>query len=336
MRRIGTLTDAALAQRFCEYLGSQSIDARTDCDEGQPASWEIWIRDENDVAQARAELAEFQDAPQSERYQVEVPEPEASDEETGDSVLADSDAAQPEPIAEPPIEPVVHSEPLDEPADTLPQPGIPITVLIILISAIVSLTGNFGQPRQSRLPGQTSLEQRTVETLAAVDPVPYRESGEAFASLKQGQLWRLITPMFLHPDPMQLVFNMLWIFFFGTAIERLHGSLFLLVLVIGSQVAGVLLQVSLTATGLLPESLLGAPLAIGASGAVYGLFGFLWARPRIDPSYPNHLVPINVALLLGWWLLCSTPLIDNFSSAAPIGGLIVGALVAFAGGMKWR
>ncbi len=134
--------------------------------------------------------------------------------------------------------------------------------------------------------------------------------------------------MFLHGDPFHLAFNMLWIAILGSAIERLDGSFFLLGLVLITQTAGMMLQVMLPDAGFLPESLRGSPFAIGASGAVYGLFGFLWIRPYIDPGYPIHMVPSQVVLMLGWLVFCLTPLAGNVANGAHIGGLLSGILVA--------
>ena len=76
MRRIGNLTDPKLAKRFCDYLITLSIDATADPRVEDPAadavakSWDIWIRDEKDVDQARDELARFEQNPNDERFQA--------------------------------------------------------------------------------------------------------------------------------------------------------------------------------------------------------------------------------------------------------------------------
>ena len=137
--------------------------------------------------------------------------------------------------------------------------------------------------------------------------------------------------MFLHGDEFHLAFNMLWMFFLGSVIERLHGSLFLLLLTFGTQTAGMMMQVSLPTSELIPQALQGSPFAIGASGAVYGLFGFLWMRPMVDPTYPVHLVPMNVILMLGWLIACMTPLVPKVANGAHLGGLMGGIFFALAG-----
>lgn len=208
------------------------------------------------------------------------------------------------------------------------QENIPVTIAIIVIAVIASLTSNFSQPRGSRVPGKDTLEEKTYYGLSFVDRREYDKNEDPFASIRRGQVWRVITPLFLHGSIFHLLFNMLWVFYFGSVIERLHGSLFFLLLVLGSQVAGMALQVLLPTAEFLPESLRGSPFAVGASGAVYGLFGFLWVQPALDRGYPIHLGTSQIMLMLGWLVICMTPLVPRVANGAHLGGLFAGVLVA--------
>ncbi len=42
----------------------------------------------------------------------------------------------------------------------------------------------------------------------------------------------------------------------------------------------------------------------------------------VDPSYPIHMVPMNVVLMLGWLVACMTPLIPDVANGAHLGGLV--------------
>ena len=53
-----------------------------------------------------------------------------------------------------------------------------------------------------------------------------------FASIERGQVWRLISPIFVHFGVLHLVFNLWWLKDFGSAIERVFSSTYLLVLVL--------------------------------------------------------------------------------------------------------
>ncbi len=328
MRRIGTLPDQALAKRFCDYLVTLSIEAAAEEDSSEQGSaWDIWIRDEKHVQQARDEFASFQQAPEEQRYQVGEKANQIRDERIVDhqrrlkhqrnfGKSIKSHTATSGPLA----------------GASIRQQNIPVTVAIIVLSVLASFSVNFATPRPSPTPGEYSLEQKIYFALSFADQREYVQSRDPFEAIKRGEVWRLATPMFLHGNTMHLAFNMLWVFFLGSAIERLHGSLFMAMLVLISGLTGTLLQVMLPPAEALPEilaGLAGTPFSIGASGAVYGLFGFLWIRPMVDPNYPIRMVPTNVLLMLGWLVFCMTPMMTGVANGAHLGGLIAGVLAAF-------
>ena len=89
-----------------------------------------------------------------------------------------------------------------------------------------------------------------------------------------GQTWRLITSMFLHAGLMHLLFNMYALWIFGTVMEEELGrARFALVYFITGLAAGAV------SYAFMPE--VDIP-AVGASGAIFGVFGalvaFNWKR----------------------------------------------------------
>ena len=344
MRRIGTLENSELAQRFCDYLVTQSIDASCDPESDSPeAGWEIWVRDERQIAESKEALADFRSDPEGSRYQVRREATHIRQEQIAAELAQQKRAAENDRIAN--VRKSTLGEPIHAP---LKQSGYPVTIAVIILSVIVSLTTHFGQPRRSRVPGKVTLEEQVYNALSFVDRKEFDKSGDdPFASVETGQLWRFVTPMFLHGDEFHLLFNMVWIYFLGSVIEKLQGSLFFALVLVTTQVSGMLLQVMLPDTAalqsifqgtpldFLAQTMSGTPFAIGASGAVYGLFGFLWIRPKVDPGYPIHLVQTNVILMLGWLIICITPLIGDVANGAHIGGLLAGVGFGFAGKLKF-
>jgi rhomboid protease GluP len=83
--------------------------------------------------------------------------------------------------------------------------------------------------------------------------------------IKEGQLWRLITPTFIHSGFSHMLFNTLSLILFGPALERMIGKgRFMFVYLVSGLCAN-------TATLLLE------PLTfthVGSSGAIFGLFGY--------------------------------------------------------------
>ncbi|PID66503.1 MAG: hypothetical protein CR975_02565 [Gammaproteobacteria bacterium] len=138
-----------------------------------------------------------------------------------------------------------------------------------------------------------------------------------------GQIWRLITPIFLHFPAVgiifaHLAFNMIWLYQFGELIERYDSPRFLLLLVI---VSGV---ISNTAQAQLTNGLFG-----GMSGVVYALLGYLFVIQKLNPAYPGR-IPNNLAyFLIGFMLLAALGVFgQGIANTAHIVGFLVG--IAFA------
>ncbi|MDG2224247.1 MAG: rhomboid family intramembrane serine protease [Rubripirellula sp.] len=330
MRRIGTLPDESSAKKLSDFLVTQSIVTTINHDESD-GSWSIWVRDEQQVEAAKREFASFQQDQNAPRYEVTEKAKQIRDERETEEKKRQKEREK--AIRSMPVQQQMLDRPGLEPLAgiRLKRRGIPATITLIVIAIIVSLTSHFGSPRP-KADGTLSLEQQTYLLLSFVDRRDWSpEKQDPYASVRKGEWWRLITPMFMHGDEFHLAFNMLWLFFLGSVIERLHGSLFFLLLIFVTGIAGTLLQVSLPTSDWMPQALQGSPFVIGASGAVYGLFGFLWIRPAVDPTYPVHLVPMNVILMLVWLVACMTPLVPNVANGAHLGGLMGGIFFALAG-----
>jgi membrane associated rhomboid family serine protease len=130
------------------------------------------------------------------------------------------------------------------------------------------------------------------------------------------EYWRLVTSGFLHAGILHIAFNMYVLYWLGTMLEPALGRLKFLALYFTSLLAG-----SFGALLLEPNA-----LTVGASGAVFGLMGgaFVTQRLRgIDPmqSGIGPIILLNLALSF---------FISNISIGGHIGGLIGGAIAAFA------
>lgn len=143
-----------------------------------------------------------------------------------------------------------------------------------------------------------------------------------------GQYWRLITPVFLHFGWLHIVFNSLWLWELGRSIEQVMGHLnmFMLFLVIA-----VVSNTSQFAFG-------GAGLFGGMSGVVYGLLGFSWVAPQLQPAWRIRPSKGIMLFMIGWLVVCMSGLVEvlgfgAIANAAHLGGLISGGVVGaiFAG-----
>jgi rhomboid protease GluP len=145
--------------------------------------------------------------------------------------------------------------------------------------------------------------------------------------IRLGQLWRLITPVFLHSSILHIAFNMYALFIFGRGIEARYGHGRFLLLYFLSGYAGNVMSFLLTVNP-----------SLGASTAVFGLIAaegvFIVQNRKLlgnraNRSLTNLLYIAGVNLLIGF----TTTSVDNWGH---IGGLLGGFLFAWFGGPRWK
>ncbi len=173
-------------------------------------------------------------------------------------------------------------------------PLIPVATILIAASAIVSLVVFFTAE------GEDLLRVLWLDKVAIAD----------------GEYWRLWTVTLVHGDLLHLFFNMYALYLAGPIVERWYGSVWFLILYLACAAAGSV--ASFVFGGDVP--------AVGASGAIFGLFGVLLAANRLHRpvdranrglvSQLGFLVVLN--LVFGF---ASGGQIDN---AAHLGGLFAG------------
>ena len=138
------------------------------------------------------------------------------------------------------------------------------------------------------------------------------------ASIGEVEPWRFLTAAFLHStSPLHILFNMYALWLVGPFLEQAFGrgrylALYVLAAVGGS--VGVLLLAD-------PLGASWYTAAVGASGAVFGLFGAIipvLRRMGRDAGQIVVLIAINMALPL---------FVDNIAWEAHVGGLVVGLAV---------
>lgn len=136
--------------------------------------------------------------------------------------------------------------------------------------------------------------------------------------LLRGEVWRLVSSMFLHGDIGHLLGNMVPLFILGAACEHAFG---------GRKAAAIYLAAGL-AGGVASAALDPRP-TVGASGAVFGLMGCLVAvlqRLRSTIRVRDGRIAAVVGLWALWQIALgfSSPWIANF---AHIGGFVAGGLL---------
>jgi GlpG protein len=174
------------------------------------------------------------------------------------------------------------------------------------------------------LTGQTDgdLGLQVYDALAFLNPtdtVTFRETGDPLVSITKGEVWRLLTPVFPHLNVLHIFFNMYMLFMLGAPMEmRIGWKKYLLYSLI------------FAIAGNLGEAYFGGIRFFGYSGALYGVFGYMWMKTWYDPSFGIQLPQSTILILVGWFFLCWFGMMGNIANFAHTLGLVAGMLLALA------
>jgi membrane associated rhomboid family serine protease len=133
-----------------------------------------------------------------------------------------------------------------------------------------------------------------------------------------GELWRLVTCTFLHGGVLHIAFNLVMFLRFMPVIDNWLGPW------------GALLLYAITATGSSAAQLLVSNTGlVGASGVVYGLFGFLWVLSRRRDDAAEAANPHTAQTMFAWLGICFVINMfgGNIANTAHIVGLFLGWLI---------
>jgi membrane associated rhomboid family serine protease len=140
-------------------------------------------------------------------------------------------------------------------------------------------------------------------------------------ALAKGQWWRLVTGMFLHGGFMHLVMNMVSLYLAGLFLESTIGSK---KFIVGYLLSGII-------AGLVSLWWHDKPVvAVGASGAIFGLYGILLALIifKVFSAGMNKVLLVLLACTAGYSLLMGF-LSKGIDNSAHLGGLLTGFLTGF-------
>ena len=139
--------------------------------------------------------------------------------------------------------------------------------------------------------------------------------------------WTLITHMFMHANFNHLFFNMIFLFFFGTELERRIGeNRFLMVFIVSGLVAAFG-QMAVVPVGFM----------LGASGALYGVMGCLAVIAPEIRVLLFFVIPMSIRASVVLFAILDFTMMgsaDSIAHMAHIAGLVAG--VVFGETMKRR
>ncbi len=135
------------------------------------------------------------------------------------------------------------------------------------------------------------------------------------ALVAEGQVWRLVSSVFLHSGFLHLALNMLSLYFLGSFVENAFGRGRFLALYALSGLSGGIAYLYFAGFDI---------PAVGASGAIFGLLGGIlgYALRRGTFTWQNPVIrQLLILLAINLWIGLSIP---NVSNTAHLGGLAGG------------
>ena len=146
-----------------------------------------------------------------------------------------------------------------------------------------------------------------------------------FNEIFHGQLWRLITPIFVHLSFLHILFNMMWFKDLGYLIEYNFGKNFILLFVLFSGLVSNIFQYMVS-----------GPQFGGMSGVLYAMLGFVWVYKKINNEFEYALPRFDIGMMIGWFFVCLTGALGPIANTAHGMGLVSGILAAVGFKFKWE
>lgn len=131
------------------------------------------------------------------------------------------------------------------------------------------------------------------------------------------ELWRVITPIFVHYTPLHLLVNLYLWWLLGTRLEARSPACLLLLLTMSAVISN------------LCQYYLAGPKFGGLSGVVYALFGYCWLSGKLRPDSGLAVDrPLAIGLVAAL-IIAATGLAGLYSNGAHIAGLLFGLISAY-------
>jgi len=185
--------------------------------------------------------------------------------------------------------------------------GVSVTMVLIGLNVAVYLA-------ELALGGTVNGQGNWIYENGALFASAFSSTGHLIG-VAHGDWWRLVTAAFLHYGPIHLGLNMLALYFGGTALEGVIGRWRFALIYFASGIAG-----SAGALLLTPNS-----PTVGASGAIFGVFGALLALERMKVIHSGGQILALIVVNLVF-----TFAVPGISIGGHLGGLICGFVLMWA------
>ncbi|MEM1417250.1 MAG: rhomboid family intramembrane serine protease [Myxococcota bacterium] len=323
MRVLHVFDEKSPAERLAEALEGEGIG--TDVKPGREAGFQLFVQDDDDLEAAKAALALFLERPDDARFDDARKRARESRR-----ARAKHDAA---------VDRKVRRARASLEASTTGQAG-PMSKALVGIAAVLTAVTSLA-PSSQRFFDLIDFPSLVASPYGLVSVGAWERffGGVWELTILRGELWRLVTPFFVHapwfsvdPDTgarsfelfgvFHLVFNGMWLLAIGGMLERERGPWRMLALWLATAWAGEILE------SLYFGPANGVPHAIGMSGAVYGLLGYCYVRGRYDPTARLGIPRQTMTWMIAWLVLGFAGFM-RMANGAHLGGLLMGCLLGF-------
>jgi GlpG protein len=201
MRSLGQIDGRKPTEQFVAFLLTQKIKTHIDGVDGKPDCWEVWVRNEDQLAEATKHLLAFKLNPTDSRYELAMKEA---------TRLLDAEQRAKQAA----VRNIRRMDTSRTPgaAGLSRGPIPPLTLTLVILAVVVSFVCNFMDERAIK---NNKWGEVVVNELSFVEPEAWEKTKDPAASLKRGELWRAITPIFMHGSMLHLAFNMLMLVSLG-------------------------------------------------------------------------------------------------------------------------
>lgn len=267
MRELGIIDEEAQARGLADYLLTLDIPSRVVAN--RDGRFAVWVQHEDKVARARAVFDEFRADPDDPRFRAAT--------RSAREIRRQAQQAEKEHRRA--------SRNLRDRWEGALHVRAPFTSALIAACVALFAFENFAPG------GRRWVFEWLRFSLPYLDPNGFiRDSG--FEQILGGQVWRLVTPAFLHADFLHILFNMLALASLGQRVEVIKGKWRYLLLVLVAAVAGDVGQFFLSGGNFR-----------GMSGVVFGVAGYLWIKGEIAPEEGLGLNDRSFRIMVAWFLI---------------------------------
>jgi len=303
MRTIGNLETQTVADRFGDFLYVQGIEHQVEQEDD--GTYSVWILDDDHRVRASELLQKFRAAPEAAEFQTATT---AARQQRSGAERAES--ARRSTVAD--------TARIGYEQHFLGTAYLPLVLIVICVAvAIFSQAGDNQLALAPLKISQQYFDHKSGTAYRLPEAVPVLDA-RFLPEIRSGQIWRLVTPAFIHFGLLHLLFNLMWLRDLGTFIENRFGAVYL----------GSFILITAVLSNL-AQSAWGNPNFGGMSGVNYALFGFLWIRGKYDRHVAWQLNKNIVYTMLIWFVLCLIPEFFGVSVAN------TAHAVGLAAGMLW-